>query len=214
MCATRRTANKKQEGKRMKGLTKKQKNIVEFIEDFSRTMKMAPTIYEIAEHFGIKTSTVFAHIRALQKKNILHRSSKARSLSLAHPKYHRRTSMPAGAQSVPVCGTEQGTKVICDTKIFNRSIGEKDIFAMRVEGSDMTGMGVMEGDMLLLKSPAGPVAAGDLLITEQNGKTALCSCIRNENGTCELKGHGRQHIFMNQKDLPLKGIVIGLQRSL
>ena len=212
MCATRKTANKKQEGRLMKGLTGKQKKIVEIIEDFNRTMGMAPTIYEIAEHFGIKTSTVFAHIRALQKKNILHRSSKARSISLAHPKHHRRTTMPAGAQSVPVCGTE-GANVICDTKLFNRSIGEKDIFAMRVKGSDMTGMGIMEGDMLLLKSPAGTVTAGDLLITEQNGKTALCSCVRNENGTCELKGHGK-HIFMDQRDLPLKGIVIGLQRSL
>ena len=86
MCATRKTANKKQEDRLMKGLTGKQKKIVEFIEDFNRTMGMAPTIYEIAEHFGIKTSTVFAHIRALQKKNILHRSSKARSISLAHPK--------------------------------------------------------------------------------------------------------------------------------
>lgn len=197
----------------MKGLTGKQKKIVEFVEDFTRTMGMAPTIYEIAEHFGIKTSTVFAHIRALQKKDVLRRSSKARSISLAHPK-RRKNSMPAGVQSVPVRGTGQDENVICDTKLFNRSLGEKDVFAMRVKGADMTGMGILEGDMLLLKSPAGTITAGDLLITEQNGKNALCSCIRNENGTCELQTRGKPHFFARQQDLPLKGIVIGLQRSL
>ncbi len=197
----------------MKGLTGKQKKIVNFVEEFTRTMGMAPTIYEIAEHFGIKTSTVFAHIRALQKKDVLHRSSKARSICLAHPK-HRKNTIPAGAQAVPVRGTERGENVICDTKLFNRSLGEKDVFAMRVHGIDMTGMGILEGDMLLLKSPASTITAGDLLITEQNGKNALCSCIRNNNGTCELQTQGKQHFFIKQQDLPLKGIVIGLQRSL
>ena len=83
----------------MKGLTQKQKNIIEFINEFMTTQEMAPTIYEIAEHFHIKTSTVFAHIRALQKKSYLTRSSKARSISLSHPK--KRTRFPAGVQSIP-----------------------------------------------------------------------------------------------------------------
>lgn len=196
----------------MKGLTGKQKNIVEFIGDFTHAMGMAPTIYEIAEHFGIKTSTVFAHIRALQKKDILQRSSKARSISIKHPK--RRAHMPPGAQTVPVRGTDQNEKVICDTKLFNRSRGAKDVFAMRVKGADMIGMGILEGDMLLLKNPGrAPVAAGDLLLTEQNGKVALCSCLSNENGTCELLSRGKSHFSVRQQDLPLKGIVIGLQRS-
>ena len=64
----------------MKGLTDKQRNILDFIEDFMEVNMMAPTVYEIAEHFGIKTSTVFAHVRSLQKKNFLTRSSKARSM--------------------------------------------------------------------------------------------------------------------------------------
>ncbi len=84
----------------MKGLTGKQKKIVDFISSFTGTMGMAPTIYEITEHFGIKTSTVFAHIRALQKKSVLQRSSKARSLSLTKPV--KRKNLPSGVHSVPV----------------------------------------------------------------------------------------------------------------
>ena len=66
----------------MKNLTEKQKSIIDFIDDFIDRENMAPTVYEIADHFGIKTSTVFAHLKALQRKNQISRSSKARSISL------------------------------------------------------------------------------------------------------------------------------------
>ena len=66
----------------MRELTEKQKNILQFIEEFSEKEGMAPTVYEIGEKFNIKTSTVFAHLKALQRKNQLTRSSKARSIAL------------------------------------------------------------------------------------------------------------------------------------
>ena len=53
----------------MKELTAKQKNILDYIEDFIEQEGMAPTVYEIADFFKIKTSTVFAHLRALQRKS-------------------------------------------------------------------------------------------------------------------------------------------------
>ena len=67
----------------MKGLTEKQQDILEYISEFSHREGMAPTVSEISEHFGIKAATAFAHVRALQRKGYVNRSSKARSLSLA-----------------------------------------------------------------------------------------------------------------------------------
>ena len=66
----------------MKSLTEKQKNMLDFIDDFQDKSGMAPTVYEIADHFGVKTSTVFAHLKALQRKNHISRSSKARSITV------------------------------------------------------------------------------------------------------------------------------------
>ena len=70
----------------------KQKNMLDFIDDFLDREGMAPTVYEIADHFGIKTSTVFAHLKALQRKNQLARSSKARSISLPGRKMEKSAS--------------------------------------------------------------------------------------------------------------------------
>ena len=40
--------------KTMKGLTEKQRRVLEFIESFEETNGMAPTVYEIAENFSVK----------------------------------------------------------------------------------------------------------------------------------------------------------------
>jgi len=66
----------------MKKLTEKQQNILTFIDEFEGQEHMAPTVYDIADHAGITTSTVFAHLRALQHKGKLTRTSQARSIKL------------------------------------------------------------------------------------------------------------------------------------
>ena len=141
----------------MKGLTQKQKNIIEFINEFMTTQEMAPTIYEIAEHFHIKTSTVFAHIRALQKKNYLTRSSKARSISLSHPK--KRTRFPAGVQSIPFRSIGEATvanpgdkALVCDVAQLLDSPVKEDLYAVHVHGSDLNGSGIFDGDIMIVKS--------------------------------------------------------------
>ena len=191
----------------MKGLTQKQKNIIEFINDFMTTQEMAPTIYEIAEHFHIKTSTVFAHIRALQKKNYLTRSSKARSISLSHPK--KRTRFPAGVQSIPfhcigeASATEPGEKtLVCDVTRLLDSPAKENLYAVHVHGSDLNGSGIFDGDILIVKSNPATVSGEDIVVAEENGREILKQAKDAIiNGTLS--------------DAPnVKGIVVGLQRRI
>ncbi len=191
----------------MKGLTQKQKNIIEFINEFMTTQEMAPTIYEIAEHFHIKTSTVFAHIRALQKKNYLTRSSKARSISLSHPK--KRSRFPAGVQSIPfhcigeASAAEPGDKtLVCDVTRLLDSPAKEDLYAVHVHGSDLNSSGIFDGDILIVKSNPATVSGEDIVVAEENGREILKQAKDAiVNGTLS--------------DAPnVKGIVIGLQRRI
>ena len=191
----------------MKGLTQKQKNIIEFINEFMTTQEMAPTIYEIAEHFHIKTSTVFAHIRALQKKNYLTRSSKARSISLSHPK--KRTRFPAGVQSIPfrgigeAAGTDSGDKaLICDVAQLLDSPAKEDLYAVHVHGSELDGSGIFDGDILIVKNNPETVGSEDIVVAEENGREILRRAKDAVvNGT--------------PSDIPrFKGVVVGLQRRI
>ena len=191
----------------MKGLTQKQKNIIEFINEFMTTQEMAPTIYEIAEHFHIKTSTVFAHIRALQKKNYLTRSSKARSIRLSHPK--KRTRFPAGIQSIPfhaigeAIAAEPGEKtLVCDVARLLDSPAKEDLYAVHVHGSDLNGSGIFDGDILIVKSNPETVGSEDIVVAEENGR--------------EILKHAQDAIINGTpSDTPqFKGVVVGLQRRI
>ena len=195
----------------MKGLTEKQKNMVDFIENFMSTVGMAPTIYEIAEHFKIKTSTVFAHVRALQKKGVLTRSSKARSISLNKPR--RKNRIPAGVQSIPVLG-ETAQDVFCDSKVFRRIASSgKDLFAMHVKGSDLHDLGILDGDIVIVKSHPVNISGGDIVLTEMNGKDVFRSCRTLENGAVKMMSDNpAQPVKLD--GFPVKGVVIGLQRSI
>ena len=191
----------------MKGLTQKQKNIIEFINEFMTTQEMAPTIYEIAEHFHIKTSTVFAHIRALQKKSYLTRSSKARSISLSHPK--KRTRFPAGVQSIPfhrigeAAAADPGDKaLVCDVAQLLDSSAKEDLYAVHVHGSDLSGSGIFDGDILIVKSNPETVGTEDIVVAEENGREIL-----KQAKDAVING--------TPSDVPhFKGVVVGLQRRI
>ena len=75
----------------MKSLSAQQEKIIQFIREFKKNNDCAPTVYEIAEFLKIRPSTAFAHISALQKKNILCRSSQARSIRLVNDECKNNT---------------------------------------------------------------------------------------------------------------------------
>ena len=52
----------------MRKLTKKQIAVLDFIAKYSRSECKPPTIQEIANKFGIKSSTAFSHVKALIRK--------------------------------------------------------------------------------------------------------------------------------------------------
>lgn len=198
----------------MKGLTEKQRKIVDFIEDFMNSARMAPTIYEIAEHFQIKTSTVFAHIRALQKKNYLSRSSKARSISLTRPR--KKQKMPVGLQSIPLVNDSTHKELLCDSKLFRHFDNDRSVFAMHVKGSDLISSGILDGDIVILKSQPLTISSGDIVLTEVDGENVLRTCYPVGTDTYELRAGNIDSKAMTAKkeNFRVKGVVIGLQRSM
>lgn len=206
----------------MKGLTEKQRNILDFIEDFMEVNMMAPTVYEIAEHFGIKTSTVFAHVRSLQKKNFLTRSSKARSIALKHP--HKKNRRPAGLRSVPLynspeeAGKRSGknnTEIFYDSAVLKDSGDLKKLFAVRI-GDQMNHFGMIHGDIAILKRAPEKLKTGDIVLMNMGGAVQLCSCNEIGSGLMEFISGGREKSVVRTKEnpFPIEGVVVGLQRNM
>lgn len=66
----------------MKKLTKRQREVLAFISKFIETNKCPPTIQEVAQKFNIKSSSAFAHVKALVKKERLTKNRSPRSMRI------------------------------------------------------------------------------------------------------------------------------------
>jgi repressor LexA len=168
----------------MKGLTKKQRLILDFIERFSVQYGMSPTNYEIAEHFKIKASTVFVHLKALAKKKILSRSSKARSIVISdlysgfrkNPKA-KVLAIPLFESLVPFPAAEKKTEefrgqyIAIDGNLFPVEKGH-GLFALKIKDNQMSPIGVVTGDVAIFKT--GIIAAqNDTVAVLARGETLV-----------------------------------------
>lgn len=132
-------------------LTEKQARILKFISNRIKIQGSPPTIREIAIFFGFKsTGTVRDYIRVLSKKGFLrHNPRVARGLEIARSQFH--------IFKIPILGrvmagaphpAYEDIEGYIDFKEFSVS---DDIFALRVKGDSMSGAGILEGDLALVK---------------------------------------------------------------
>lgn len=206
----------------MIGLTDKQRRMLNYIEKFSNTEGMAPTVYELADYFRIKTSTVFAHLRSLQNKGFLTRSSKARSISLfGKNKHSHHTSF---VLSIPLLGRisaglplnslemKEG-EVYCDSSMFKGEDTSK-LFALRINGDSMKDLGILDGDCIIVKQTS-MVNSGDIVVALTGDDTTVKSYFPND-GKIELRPANTnfQTQVYEPGDVAIQGRVIGLQRSM
>lgn len=208
----------------MKNLTDKQKNILAFIEEFINREGMAPTVYEIADNFQIKTSTVFAHLRALQRKKQLSRSSKARSISLAN----RRSSrpLPQGAFMIPLLGrVNAGAPAeslefkegdVCVESFLLEECTPEEMFALRVQGESMRDLGIYDGDIVIVAQTKSKPKPGDIVVAlVQGNEVTVKSFFPKTGGRIELRPANPEFPVQVYPsiDVQIQGKVVGLHRK-
>lgn len=205
----------------MKGLTDKQQAMLDYIAHFMRTEGMAPTVYELAEHFGIKSATALAHLRALQRKGYVNRSSKARSLTLVHSPTPRQDEL---VLRVPILGrVSAGVPLLAETQVEGEAIldpcllppgaGGHCLFGLRVQGESMRNAGILDGDVVVAKQ-TNRAAIGDVVVAMVGNETTVKTLFL-EQGTVELRPANPdfQSLFYPLDKVAIQGVVIALQRT-
>ena len=208
----------------MKGLTAKQKDILAFIEKFSEEEGMSPTVYEIADQFAIKTSTVFAHLQALQKKGYLTRSSKARSISISR-KISKIQNDPEGSPiiKVPLLGRisaglpidspahQEGT-IACDSSMLGGNISK--LFALKVTGESMRDMGILDGDIVIAQKTHN-IRRGDVVVALVDNETTVKSYFPAPDAKVELRPANPEFNsqFYPVEHVTIQGRIVSLQRQ-
>ena len=135
-------------------LTLRQRQILDFLQDFAAENGYPPTVREIAGHFQIDYRAAIDHLRALEKKGGLARSSKSRSIQVFRPF--------SAVQHVPVVGKVTAGPPITAVENIEGTIPLPDewakgsnLFIVRVDREGMSMLPtILPRDYLLVKQGA------------------------------------------------------------
>ena len=148
----------------MIGLTRKQQQILDFIQKWQRTEGATPTFREIADRFGFRSlNSVTEHVRLLRNKGVLlTEPGKARSLRVVSPLAKLRGrivdiplfgSIPAGLPQTREQDAEGCVSVDVESIGFKPT---RNSFALRVTGDSMIGRHILAGDVIVLEHGPDP----------------------------------------------------------
>src|SRR5215510_2698736 len=202
-------------------LTDRQREVLEFIQSFTETHGVPPTVREIGARFHVTPRAAFDHLRALERKGYLRRRSTegrtSRALTLA--------TRPQSVREVPILGRiAAGTPLLSEE---NREgalpldpswVGGRgeDVFGLRVRGESMINAHIVEGDLVLVRRQ-DHAQPGDIVVALVDGEATVKRFARDANAVLLRPEHptmGPIIIREGEKDLRILGKVVGLVRGL
>src|SRR5439155_8055951 len=137
-------------------LTKRQREIADFIKQYAGKYGYPPTVREIGKAVGLaSSSTVHAHLANLEKYGILKRNpTKPRAIELLIDRA-KRAIAPAG---LPLVGqVAAGQPILAEENIEDYmqvpavAGGEEGEYVLRISGDSMRGAGILEGDFVVVR---------------------------------------------------------------
>ena len=148
----------------MTELTKRQRQVLDYIQSVQQTAGATPTLREIAAHFGFASSRASAdHLVALKRKGFITSDpNKARSVRITTPLTRLRNptvdiplfgSIPAGPPQDREADAEGCVSVDVATLGFKPN---RNAFALRVNGDSMIGKQIVSGDVVILEHGPEP----------------------------------------------------------
>jgi repressor LexA len=142
----------------MRELTGRQREVLNFIRTFTARNGVPPTVREIGEKFRVTPRAAFDHLRALERKGMLHRrhtnGRTSRALTLAEPgvaaAFRRVPVLGRVAAGAPLLAEEnrEGELPLSPESLPN---GGEDVFALRVRGDSMIEAHICDGDLVLVR---------------------------------------------------------------
>ncbi len=196
-------------------LTKRQKEILDFIEEGIRENGYAPTLEEIGARFNLRSlATVHKHVTNLEAKGLIRRRwnhSRAIELVEKRPK-------PRGV-SLPLLGTVAAGEPI-EAIAGNDSLDVPESFVRRrntyvllVRGDSMVDEGILDGDHVVVEEKPTP-SNGDMVVASIDGEATVKRFYREDNGAVRLQPANRKYqpIMVRDRDLQIRGVVVGVLR--
>jgi repressor LexA len=193
-------------------MTKRQREILEFIRSFQAAKGYAPSLVEIAAHFKLSAvSTVHEHLANMSRKGLLRRGwNRARSIEPLAGRTAREVPLVgAVAAGSPIEAIEVPESVALPADL----VGRGETFALRVKGESMTGDGILDGDLIIVEKRRR-VENGALAVVLLRGGEATMKRFYHEGAVVRLRpsNPAMKDIVVPAAEVEVRGVVVGLMR--
>jgi repressor LexA len=203
-------------------LTPRQRRIVEFIRDTLRERGYPPTVREIGEAVGLtSSSSVHSQLANLERKGLLHKDpTKPRTIGLSPPE---GDVLPDPGVQVPLVGRiAAGSPVLASENLDSylsvpsSLAGRGEHFALKVTGDSMTGAGIMDGDIVVVRRQ-DRAEDGDIVAALLPGSAedeATVKRLRHEGRRVVLAPENPAHEPFEVMNGRILGVVVAVLRRL
>lgn len=185
----------------------KQEEILQFITRYLERNSFAPSIREICDAVGLKsTATVYYHLSALKKSG---------QLNMA-PAKKRSITLPATQQGrIPIVGVvTAGRPILAVENIEGYLVTEEtggDRFALRVRGDSMIGAGILSGDLVIVR-PQQDAVNGQIVVAMLEDEATVKRFHRGADGVWLLPENDAYEPI-DGRNARIIGRVVGLVRQ-
>ena len=199
----------------MQPLTRRQREILDYLKEFIDERGYAPSLEEIGRRFNLSSlATVHKHLMNLQEKGFIRRAwNRSRSVELVQTRSGGRSvelpllgSVAAGEPIEAVVGAETVT-------VPEDLVGSRETYALRVRGSSMIDEQIRDGDLVVVEDRK-VARNGEMVIALLDGSDVTLKTFYREKGHIRLQpaNEAVAPIIARPDAVQIQGVVIGVMR--
>jgi len=204
-------------------LTRRQREVMDFIAAFLRERGYSPSFEEIGRGMGLSSlATIHKHVSTLELKGFLRRAyNRSRSLEpgTRYIQEIRRARQERSALELPLAGRIAAGRPVeapqqPETISLGDLAGRKDVFVLQVRGDSMIEEHIVDGDYILVEKTA-TVSDGELVVALLGGsESTLKRLYREPGGRIRLQPANAkmEPIRVAAAEVSVQGRVIGVLR--
>jgi repressor LexA len=197
-------------------LTKRQKQILDYVESFLEGYGYSPSFEEIASHFGYNSlATVHEHLSNLERKGYLRKNyNKSRSLELVQAEGALAVELPllgSVAAGLPIEAIEEQETLAVPHDMLRGG----NNYVLRVRGDSMVEEQIRDGDYIVVNSRQTALD-GEMVVALVGGDSATVKKIyRESDGRVRLQpaNAAMQPMYYRADEVQIQGIVIAVIRK-
>ena len=195
-------------------LTKRQKEILDFLREYRTEHGISPTQREIRERFQLSSfGTVQKHLKRLEEKGALSRQwNRSRGISPAEDRTARGVpllGLVAAGRPIEPFPDEESIEV--PAALLGKGRGEH--FVLRVRGDSMIEDGIRDGDLVIVARRSS-AQNGQTVVALVKGEATLKRYYAEKGGVrLQPANASMRPITVDSRDVTVQGIVTGLMRD-